>query len=226
VTKVYGQGAAAVRALRGVDVDVYLGELLMLEGPSGAGKTTMISIMAGLSRRDGGQCEVLGRDFAQMSMQETTHFRGKNIGFVFQSLYLIPSLSATENAAIPLLIAHTRRVQALRQAAARLEDLGFDARMRKALPTELSGGQKQRVAIARAMVHDPRVIVCDEPTSALDRETGRRVMELLRKVALEEDRALVVVTHDERVLGFADRIARMEDGQVRRVDTPSSLSTG
>jgi len=226
VTKVYGQDAAAVRALRGVHLDVHLGELLMLEGPSGSGKTTLISIMAGLTRRDGGECEVLGRDFAQMSPQEATHFRGMNIGFVFQSLHLIPSLSATENAAIPLLIAHMRRAQALHQAAARLEDLGFTARMRNALPKELSGGQKQRVAIARAMVHDPRVIVCDEPTSALDGETGQRVMELLRKVALAEDRALLVVTHDERVLGFADRIARMEDGQVQRVDTPPFLSPG
>jgi len=224
VTKVYGQGAAAVRALRGVDLEIHLGELLMLEGPSGSGKTTLISIMAGLTRRDGGECDVLGRDFAKMSPQETTRFRGSNIGFVFQSLHLIPSLSATENAAIPLLIARTKRAHALHQARARLEELGFDARMRQALPRELSGGQKQRVAIARAMVHDPRVIVCDEPTSALDREAGHHVMELLRRVALDEGRALVVVTHDERVLGFADRIARMEDGQIHRIDTPSSIS--
>jgi len=224
VTKVYGHGAAAVRALRGVDLEVSLGELLMLEGPSGSGKTTLISIMAGLTRRDDGECAVFGKDFAQMSAEETTRFRGRNIGFVFQALHLIPSLSATENAAIPLLIARTGRAQALRQATARLEDLGFDERMRHALPKELSGGQKQRVAIARAMVHDPRVIVCDEPTSALDGETGQRVMELLRQVALDENRALVVVTHDERVLSFADRIARMEDGRIHRIDTPSSSS--
>ncbi len=224
LTKTYGQGEAAVRALRGVELDIHLGELLMLEGPSGSGKTTLITILAGLAPWDGGHCEVLGHDYRRMSPQEITRFRGTHIGFVFQSLHLIPSLTATENAAIPLLIAGETRRVALGRASARLADLGFDARMRAAKPKALSGGQKQRVAIARAMVHDPPVIVCDEPTSALDGETGRRVMNQLRQVALDENRALVVVTHDERVLGIADRIARMEDGRILGIETPTLLS--
>jgi putative ABC transport system ATP-binding protein len=220
VTKTYGRGEAAVHALRGVDLDVNVGELLMLEGPSGSGKTTLISLLAGLMHRDSGECLVFGRDYERMPPREIVRFRGTTVGFVFQALNLIPSLTATENAAIPLLIARAGREAALALASARLEELGFDERMKMASPTQLSGGQQQRVAIARALVHDPRVIVCDEPTSALDSESGRLVMDLMRRVALSEDRALIVVTHDERVLDFADRIARMEDGRVKRIDTP------
>jgi putative ABC transport system ATP-binding protein len=199
VTKTYGRGNAAVQALRGVDLEVRLGELLMLVGPSGCGKTTLISVLAGVLRRDGGDCSVLGCDYDQMSAEETTHFRGKNIGFVFQAFNLIPALTAAENVATPLIINKLKPGLAVEQADELLRKVGFDERMMRSLPMDLSGGQQQRVAIARAFVHNPRLIVCDEPTSALDGETGRKVMELMRRLAVGKDRALIVVTHDARI---------------------------
>jgi putative ABC transport system ATP-binding protein len=222
VTKTYGQGNAAVQALRGVDLEVRMGELLMLVGPSGCGKTTLISVLAGLLQRDGGDCSVLDHDYKQTSVNETTRFRGRNIGFVFQTFNLIPALSAAENVATPLLINGVKRRAALEQAGAVLTKVGFDDRMICSLPADLSGGQQQRVAIARAMVHDPRMIVCDEPTSALDSESGHMVMTLMRQFALGKDRVLVVVTHDDRIFEFADRIARMEDGRITRIENPPS----
>ena len=218
VTKTYGQGNAAVQALRGVDLEVYKGELLMLVGPSGCGKTTLISVLAGLMRRDAGDCSVLAHDYRQMAVNETTRFRGKNIGFVFQSFDLIPALTAAENAATPLLIGGMKRPAALEQTRAVLQKVGFDERMMRSLPAELSGGQQQRVAIARALVHNPKLIVCDEPTSALDSDSGHMVMNLMRAFARGQDRVLVVVTHDARIFEFADRIAWMEDGRITRIE--------
>ena len=196
----------------------------MLAGPSGCGKTTLISVLAGLLQRDAGECSVLAHDYEQMALNETTRFRGRNIGFVFQSFDLIPALTAAENAAIPLLIGGMKRRAAMEQTRAVLQKVGFDDRMMRSLPAELSGGQQQRVAIARAMVHDPRMIVCDEPTSALDSESGHMVMELMRQFALGKDRVLVVVTHDARIFEFADRIARMEDGRITRIEKPQDHS--
>jgi putative ABC transport system ATP-binding protein len=203
-------------------LQINAGELLMLEGPSGCGKTTLVSVLAGLMQRDGGDCSVFNHDYNRMSLKETTLFRGRNIGFVFQTFNLIPALTATENAATPLLIRGTNRRAALAQASTLLREMGFDDRMMRSLPRELSGGQQQRVAIARAIVHNPRLVVCDEPTSALDRESGHLVMELLRRFALSKDRVLVVVTHDSRIFEFADRIARMEDGRITRIAQPPS----
>ncbi len=220
VTKTYGEGNAAVQALRGVNLEVRAGELMMLVGPSGCGKTTLISVLAGLLERDAGECSVLGRDYRQMTVNEKTRFRGRNIGFVFQSFDLIPTLTAAENACIPLLIGGMKRKAALAKARDVLHKAAFDDRMMRALPAELSGGQQQRVAIARALVHNPKMIVCDEPTSALDSETGNKVMKLMREFALGHERVLVVVTHDARIFQFADRIAWMEDGRITKVDKP------
>lgn len=225
VTKTYGHGATAVQALRGIDLDVRVGELLMLVGPSGCGKTTLISVLAGVLRRDGGDCSVFESDYLKMPDVETTRFRGKNIGFVFQALNLIPTLSAAENVSAPLVINGVKRRTAIEQARAVLQEVGFDERMMNSFPSDLSGGQQQRVAIARAMVHHPRLIVCDEPTSALDSETGQMVMDLMRRIALDRDRALVVVTHDARIFGFADRIARMEDGRITRIELPPNATS-
>jgi putative ABC transport system ATP-binding protein len=218
VTKTFGTGSAAVQALRGVDLEVRTGELLMLVGPSGCGKTTFISVIAGVLSRDGGECSIFDRDYAKMAEQDTTQFRGKSIGFVFQAFNLIPTLTAAENVSAPLVINGMKRRAAVAQAKEVLGKVGFDDRMMNSSPLDLSGGQQQRVAIARSLVHNPSLIVCDEPTSALDSETGHMVMELMRELAVANDRALVVVTHDDRIFQFADRIARMEDGRITGIE--------
>jgi putative ABC transport system ATP-binding protein len=223
VEKGFGSGETLVRVLRGVDLDVKSGELLMLVGPSGCGKTTLISIVAGILDPDSGDCRVFGVDIKSLGTREKTAFRARNIGFVFQAFNLIPALTIAENTAIPLLLAGVERPAALERAAAMLGRVGLGERT-KALPRQLSGGQQQRVAIARALVNDPRLVVCDEPTSALDHENGQRVMELLRRMAAEQGTTLVVVTHDARIFGYADRIAKVNDGLIAEVVEPVALT--
>jgi putative ABC transport system ATP-binding protein len=225
VTKRYGDGDSAVMALRGVDLDVRTGELMMLVGPSGCGKTTLISVMAGILDQNEGQCVVFGHDFKHMPNFEKTRYRGQTIGFVFQAFNLLPTLNAVENAAVPLLINGVRRSEAIERARAMLKRVGLGDRAHSK-PSQLSGGQQQRVAIARALVHEPKLIVCDEPTSALDHQTGHQVIELLREVAVGPDRALVIVTHDARIFEFADRIARMDDGRVVKVEQNGKNGNG
>jgi putative ABC transport system ATP-binding protein len=212
VTKSYGTGDATVNALRGVDIDVRRGELLMIVGPSGCGKTTLISIIAAILDQDAGRCEVVGRDLLRMDHRERAHFRGSSIGFVFQVFNLLPVLTATENVA-PLLISGVSWKHAESRATEVLQLVGLGHRL-GALPAQLSGGQQQRVAIARALVHNPKLILCDEPTSSLDHETGHAMMAALRDIAKNPDRAVIVVTHDNRIFEFADRIARMDDGKI------------
>lgn len=221
VVKTYGKGDSAVRALRGVDLEVHRGELLMLVGPSGCGKTTLISVIAGVLDRDGGECSVLGEDFRALGPAGTTRFRARNVGFVFQAFNLIPTLTIADNVSVPLLINGVRRQDAHRAACEMLERVGLGGRTGE-LPNRLSGGQQQRVAIARALVHKPRLLVCDEPTSALDHATGGKVMELLVGVAKQGDLSLVVVTHDARIFEFADRIAEMDDGRIVRLSAGQS----
>jgi putative ABC transport system ATP-binding protein len=163
----------------------------------------------------------LGRDLAELSGSDAVVFRRRNLGFVFQQYNLLPSLTAAENAAVPLLAAGVKRKQAVDRASALLDDLGLGSRAH-AFPNQLSGGQQQRVALARALVHDPRLVVCDEPTSALDHETGQVVMDLLARIAVKPGRAVVVVTHDSRVFSFADRIAHMDDGRIQSVSDQGS----
>jgi putative ABC transport system ATP-binding protein len=217
LTKDFGSGDARVQALRGVDLEVYPGQLTLLVGPSGCGKTTLISIIAGLLDPTDGEISVLGEDLRQLRGRRLVNFRGKNIGFVFQQYNLLPALTASENAAVPLLIAGRPRGESVAKAGAVLETMNLAERSR-ALPSQLSGGQQQRVAIARALVHEPRLLVCDEPTAALDAHSGRNVMELLRQVVVQPDRAVIVVTHDSRVIDLGDRIIYMSDGTVERVE--------
>ena len=219
VTKTFEAGGTKVHALRGVDLDIRVGELRMLVGPSGCGKTTLISVVAGILDRDEGECEVFGEDFSRMSGRQKTRFRGQTVGFVFQQFNLLPALTAAQNVAVPLLINGVGRSAAMKRAIDGLARVGLGDRT-TSLPRQLSGGQQQRVAIARALVHDPKLIVCDEPTSALDHETGHVVLRLLKNVALGEGRTLVIVTHDARIFGFADRISKMDDGRV--VETTSN----
>jgi putative ABC transport system ATP-binding protein len=220
VTRSYGQGAATVMALRGIDLDVRRGELMMLVGPSGCGKTTLISVVAAILDADAGECRVLGRDLAQMSQAQKTAFRKQFVGFVFQSYNLLPSLSAAENVALPLLIRGQSERAAVAAAREMLAQVGLADRA-GSKPDQLSGGQQQRVAIARALVHGPHLVVCDEPTSALDHTTGHTLMQLMRGIVLAGGRSLIIVTHDARIFEFADRIAEMDDGRIVGVRDPA-----
>jgi putative ABC transport system ATP-binding protein len=221
VTRAFGEGDTRIMALRGIDMEVRPGEMTLLVGPSGCGKTTLISIIAGLLRPTEGAVEVLGEDLSGMPDGRLTSFRQKNIGFVFQQYNLLPALTAAENAAVPLVIAGLRRAEAVARATRVLESVELGDRA-WSLPANMSGGQQQRVAIARALVHEPRLLVCDEPTAALDARSGQTVMGLLRRVAVQPGRAVIVVTHDSRVFGFGDRIIHMGDGRVERVEVPTA----
>ncbi len=224
VEKSFGSGESLTRALRHTDFEARLGELLMLVGPSGCGKTTLLSILAGTLLADAGEINVFGYPLHKMSEGQRTKFRAQHLGFIFQQFNLIPTISIAENVAVPLLIQGLSPSKAEAKARDILARVGLGNRTRE-LPGKLSGGQQQRVAIARALVHAPPLIVCDEPTSALDRENGLHVMELLRDVAREAGRTVIVVTHDPRIYHFADRMAEMEDGKILRVlETPAAIA--
>jgi len=216
VAKTYGTGDAAVTALRGVELSANFGEMVALVGPSGCGKTTFISILAGLLSRDGGSLRLAGIDPDELGNHERTLWRRTNVGFIFQQFNLVPQISVVENVAIPLLIRGDARKPSLERAADLLQQMGLKGR-EYARPNKLSGGQQQRVAIARSLVHQPRILVCDEPTSALDGDTGQRVMQLIREQGCRVDRLVILVTHDDRIFHFADRIVHMDDGRVTRV---------
>jgi putative ABC transport system ATP-binding protein len=222
LTKIYGTGDEAVHALRGVDLDIYPGEVFMLVGPSGCGKTTLISIIAAILDATDGECNVLGKNVRRMTTRQKNQLRAKNIGFVFQAFNLLPALTAAENVAVPLFIQGVPYYTAIKKANGLLEQVGLGGRQ-KSLPAQLSGGQQQRVAIARALVHDPKIIVCDEPTSALDHDTGQKVMEMMRRMAREHNVTLVIVTHDNRIFHYADRIGQMDDGRILSIDAPQDL---
>ena len=217
VVKIYGSGNAEVHALRGVDLDVYPGEITMLVGPSGCGKTTLLSVVAGILRPTTGSVTALGTDLTRLNSWRRTEFRRANVGFVFQQFNLLPALTAAENAAVPLVIQGYSKRAALARGSDLLAKMGMGDRLNN-LPGNLSGGQQQRVAIARALVHNPHLLVCDEPTSALDAKTGYTILELLRSIAIEGDRAVIIVTHDSRIFEFADTLARMDDGHIASVD--------
>jgi putative ABC transport system ATP-binding protein len=200
-----------------VEFQARTGEMTFLVGPSGCGKTTLISVIACLLESSAGEVELFGEAVFRLSPRNQIVFRRQNLGFVFQQYNLLPALTAAENAAVPLLAAGVKRGLAVKRGAEMLDRLGLGHRA-NAMPRTLSGGQQQRVALARALVHEPRLIICDEPTAALDHKTGESVMELLATSAIHPDRAVVVVTHDNRVFKFADRIAHMDDGVITQVE--------
>lgn len=216
VDKSFGRGEARTVVLKKTEFTAEQGRLTMLVGPSGCGKTTLLSIIAGTLHADGGEIEVLGQRLDRMKTNAVARFRARNLGFIFQQFNLIPTLTALENVSVPLLIQGRPYREAERKAMHALEWVGI-ADHAGFRPAKMSGGQQQRVAIARALVHDPQVILCDEPTSSLDSENGRMVMDLLRRAAGQSDRVVLVVTHDNRTYGYADRMAEMEDGRIHRV---------
>lgn len=217
--KSYGVGDQKVDIIKGIDMQVDLGELFIIAGPSGCGKTTLISILTGLLKADGGQVWLLDRDIYKLKSEELLSFRRKHVGFVFQDFHLFPYLSSLENVSIPLIINGLKEQDAIDKARGMLVKIGLSKKIHHRA-ISLSGGEKQRIAIARALVHDPQIIVCDEPSSALDQVTGMRIMEILQELANEKTRAVVVVTHDHRTYRFAHRIAKINNGLIAEIISP------
>ena len=213
VIKDFGTGSVRQRVLHGIDWQVPLGATTFLVGPSGCGKTTLISIIAGLLSATEGYVRILDQEITKMRRSRVVRFRADHLGFIFQQFNLLPSLTAVENAAVSLVVQGVTLATAKRQASVLLDRLGMESNKLK-YPNQLSGGQQQRVAIARALVHNPKIVISDEPTASLDAETGHEVMELLGQVASGADRAVIVVTHDNRIFPFADYIATMSDGRI------------
>ncbi len=218
VNKGFGEGEARTEVLKNIHFEARMGELLMLVGPSGCGKTTLLSVIAGTLGVDRGEVKVFDAPLHSLDKASVTRFRAANIGFIFQQYNLIPTLNCVENVSVPLRIQGHKAPEAEKRAAEMLEKVGLGKRMHHR-PNMLSGGQQQRVAIARALVHEPKLIICDEPTAALDSENGAKVMELLRGVAARPDRCVIIVTHDNRVFKYADRMTYMEDGRIDHTET-------
>jgi putative ABC transport system ATP-binding protein len=224
LTKTYAQGEAAMRALDEVTLDLHAGELALLVGPSGSGKTTLLSIMGCILRPTSGTLHVLGEDVTRLAERDLPVIRRERIGFIFQAFNLFPTLTAIQNVALALDLKGIPGRAARAQAAALLDQVGLASKI-DAYPADLSGGQKQRVAIARALAGDPPIILADEPTAALDSHTGRTVMDLLQRLARERGTAVAIVTHDNRMLGYADRLVQMEDGRIV-ADERQAVQTG
>ena len=224
VTKTYAAGEAAVRAVRHINLDVAHGEVMLLMGPSGSGKTTLLSIMGCILRPSSGSVRVHGREVTGLNEKELPRIRLDHFGFIFQGFNLFPTLTAGENVEVALDLKGLRDKVARHRAAELLEQVGLSDKYRT-FPYDLSGGQKQRVAIARALASDPDIILADEPTGALDWHSGRTVLEMLRRLARQERRAVVIVTHDSRALEFADRIVHLEDGRIKGDDASEISST-
>ncbi len=217
IVKSFGTGDTKVTVLRGIDLDIYLGEMLLLVGESGGGKTTLLSAISGILDIDDGDIDVLGVPLSELPASKRTTFRGQTMGFIYQQFNLLPALTAAENVAVPLLIQKIGLPEALRRARAMLDRVGLNDRS-EFLPKNLSVGQQQRVAIARALVNEPRLLICDEPTAALDGPNGEKIMELLREVGRSPDRCVIVVTHDSRIFHFGDRLARLTDGRIVSIE--------
>lgn len=225
VTKTYAEGSAGVRALRGVDLDVHAGELVLLMGPSGSGKTTLLSIMGCILTASSGSVKIGGLEVFGLREKELPRVRLEHIGFIFQGFNLFPTLTAGENVELMLDLKGVSGASAKTRAKELLEQVGLGDKY-DSFPADLSGGQKQRVAIARALAGDPKVILADEPTAALDSTTGRNVMAMMRDLAHERGRAVVIVTHDPRLMEFGDRIVRIEDGLIAKPVESEALYQG
>lgn len=215
LSKHYREGATELRALSDVDLDIRSAQLTLLMGPSGSGKTTLLSLLGCILRATHGRLELLGEDVSSLPVKELPRIRRDAIGFVFQGFNLFPTLTALENVALAMDVRGVRGDLARQRAEELLLEVGLQDRMR-AFPADLSGGQRQRVAIARALAGNPPIVLADEPTAALDSTSGRAVIELLRRLAHNHGRAVVMVTHDPRVLPYGDRILHLEDGRLAR----------
>lgn len=223
LTKEFQAGEECIPVLKDISVDIRQGELTMLVGPSGCGKTTLISILSGILSPTLGTVLVLNQDITKMKDTPRVLFRRSHIGFIFQQFNLLPALTSAENVAVPLLAAQVPFEVAVKKAEHLLSKIGMEAHCNKR-PNQLSGGQQQRIAIARALIHDPEIIVCDEPTSSLDAKSGKEVMAILKEIAGSKTRAVLVVTHDNRIYSYADRILEMSDGKIIGDHHPDTFS--
>lgn len=213
VSKWFGEGDNKALALKDVSLDLDYGEMLYIIGPSGSGKTTLLSILSGILRPNKGTVQIKSQDIWQMSDDELSSFRLYSLGFVFQDFHLFPKLTTLENVAIPLILQKKPWEESMNEAASMLEVVGLAARIHVP-PYKLSIGEQQRVAIARAIITKPELLIFDEPTASLDGETGKRIVSFIKNKVLDPTRAIIVVTHDNRIYSFASRIIRLEDGHI------------
>jgi putative ABC transport system ATP-binding protein len=220
--KVYMQGTVPVHALRGVNLTAADGEFIVVVGPSGSGKSTLLNLIGGLDTITEGDVVLDGRSIKDMPDRELTLLRRKHIGFVFQFFMLLPTLSAEENVYLPLSLSGMPKKEYRARAANILDRVGLGKRMTHR-PHELSGGEQQRVAIARALVYDPKLILADEPTGNLDLKTGVEILTMIRGLAKEQGKTVVLVTHDPKALNYGDRICRVEDGLITEISDPKTL---
>jgi putative ABC transport system ATP-binding protein len=217
ITKEFSAGGRVAPVLRGIDLSAPQGRLTLIVGPSGSGKTTLLSIIAGILTPSTGSVTIAGQVLGHIAERDRAAFRRTHIGFIFQQYNLLPALTAAENVAMPLIAAGTGMKRGLHAACLMLDRLGLAVHANKR-PSLLSGGEQQRVAIARALVHEPRLVLCDEPTAALDAANGGAVMAILRDIAVAPERAVIVVSHDSRIIGYADCIYHLEDGSIVKGD--------
>lgn len=213
LSKSYHKGSTVVTPLEALDLDVPKGEFLALMGPSGSGKTTLLNLLSGIDSPTEGSLIIAGAEIAKLSRSELTRWRAKHVGYIFQLYHLVPVLTAFENVELPLLLTRMSKRDRHERVENALALVGLGDRMHHT-PSELSGGQEQRVAIARAIVADPEILVADEPTGDLDRESATRILELLRQLAAEFSKTIVMVTHDAKAAAAADRTLHLEKGQL------------
>jgi len=217
LNKWFGDGDSRTHAVRDVSLEAYYGEILYVVGPSGSGKTTMLSVISGILRPDSGTVRIDDTDLWSLSNDALAEFRLHKIGFVFQDFHLFPRLTTAENVAIPLILQNRPWNEAITEAITDLDIVGLKARAQLP-PVKLSGGEQQRVAIARAIISRPEILILDEPTASLDGDTGRNIVGFVREHILSDRCCIVIVTHDSRIYEFADRIVRMEDGKLTRIE--------
>ncbi len=215
--KWFGEGEAKTYAVRGVSFEADFGEMFYIEGPSGSGKTTLLSLISGILKPNSGSVLVDDKDIWNMASDDIADFRLNKIGFVFQDYHLFPRLTTVENVAIPLILKRQDWNESINSAMEYLDIVGIKNRAQLP-PVKLSGGEQQRVAIARAIASSPDILIFDEPTASLDGDTGRRIVEFVKKNILNENRCIIIVTHDSRIFEYADRIMRMEDGRILGIE--------
>jgi len=219
--KWFGEGEAKTYAVKDVSFESYLGEMFFIEGPSGSGKTTLLSLISGILRPNSGSVLVGDKDIWNMTSDQLADFRLNKIGFVFQDYHLFPRLTTVENVAIPLILQKHDWNKSMDRAMEYLDILGIKSRAYLP-PVKLSGGEQQRVAIARAIASSPDILIFDEPTASLDGDTGRKILDFVKKNVLNEKRCIIIVTHDSRIFEYADRIMKMEDGKITGIEKGES----